>query len=159
MLESSSVILPYFHKPNLVDLPSFSGVLFTSLLLLILDIGEDIVTLKISLDNVNERSVWLSTYWGDLILHWGKQKGRTDHLLTSPGRHNSQAQAVTFFPVSPLWLPATDSKKRQIFPPVILFFSVLHEERFLLWHFSTYISQNYFIKVFVCLFSPTVHTT
>lgn len=57
VLESSSVIIPYFHKPNLVDLSSFSGVLFTSLLLLILDIGEDIVTLKISLDNLNERSV------------------------------------------------------------------------------------------------------
>lgn len=81
----------------------------------------------------------------------GEQTAPSDHLLASPGRHNSQVQLVTFSPVPPLWLPTTDSKKQQIFPPVIFFFSVLCEEHFLLWHFSIYISPNCFIKVlFVC---------
>lgn len=156
MLESSSIILPCSHKSDFVDLLSVSGVPFTFLLLLIPDIVEDIVILKISLEYLNEQSVGLSTYSGDVILHMGgsrkgEQTAPSDHLLALPGRHNSQVQLVTFSPVTPLRLPTTDSKKLQIFPPVIRFFSGLCEEHFLLWHFSIYISPNCFIKVlFVC---------
>lgn len=80
-MENSSIILPCSHKSDFVELLSISEVLFTFLPLLIPDIVEDIVILKISLEYLNEPSVGLSTYSGDVILHRGEAERENKLLL------------------------------------------------------------------------------